>query len=81
MSFMANDYRGRPPRYSEDSADRKLFSVMIHAASCKRIPSNPGSWWTEFDSLEAALAAFDDTATCFDCLGGRRRHIRDVIDG
>lgn len=69
MKFMANDYRSRSPRYFDDPADRKLFSVMIHAASCKRIPSNPGPWWIAFDSLETALAAFDDTATCLDCLG------------
>lgn len=73
MRFMANNYRDRTlPPHLEDTAPSDLFSVMIHAANCERIPPNPGPWWTAFDSLEAALAAFDDTATCLDCLGGRR---------
>ena len=73
---MVNDYR---QRNIKDTVNGAPVSGVIHLATCRHVPDSPGRWWSRFNSLKAAQAAFGvQAATCAACLAGKGRRLDRV---
>ena len=70
MRVTVNDYRGRNPQHDLDG--------MIHRVGCghplRYAPLRP-EWWPEFESLEEAMAEFQNPRVCRGCLEGMGPHL------
>ena len=76
VRIMVNDFRERK---SKDTVNGEPVGGVIHIATCRHVPKDPGQWWVRFNSLEAAQAVFGiRAATCTACLAGEGRHLDRV---